>query len=709
MNAVPTREQVILAVDDDALTRQLHHDTLTEMGFRVEAVASGREAVAFFRESRVDLVLLDVHMPDMDGFETCAAIRRLPGGDNVPIVILTGDDDAAITQRAYDVGATDFESKLVPRVALVQRLRHLLRAQRTVDDLRESELRLAAAQRLARIGSWQWDFATEQHTWSDQTFRLLGYSPEDCVPSDQAFLARVHSADRERVQQAMQTARREGEPYTVEYRVVRLDGEELIIQQRGEVQMGRDRTPRGLAGTVQDITERRRAEDQIRQLAYFDPTTGLPNRTMFLDRLQQALSTARRHKNSVALFFMDLDQFKRVNDTLGHAVGDELLREASKRLGDIIRNTDTVVRPEPDEHGKLLARLGGDEFVVLLADIDREDDIATIAERMLAAFHLPFLLGGREAFATLSIGISVFPRDATDTGTLLSHADAAMYAAKDAGRANYRFFDATLNAMAQRRHELEGRLRRSVERQEFEIHYQPIVDGVTATIVGAECLVRWRDPDMGLITPDQFISVAEESSLIVTLSEWIMRTVCRQQRQWTEQGLFPMLSVNVVGLQIREGGVASRMEHIIAETGADPTRLTIELTERVILNEPEHSIRVINRLKEHGIKISLDDFGTGYSSLSYLRQIPVDHVKVDKAFVSDLGHDESAAALTEVIAILARRFGLEPIAEGVETPQQRDTLLQQGYRLMQGYFFSRPIPAAEFTTMLRGAGSLAAR
>ncbi|WP_148665342.1 EAL domain-containing protein [Sulfurifustis variabilis] len=447
--------------------------------------------------------------------------------------------------------------------------------------------------------------------------------------------------------------------------------------------------------TGKDITDRMEAQERLHYLAHHDALTGLPNRVLFLDRLHQALLRARRHEQLVGVMFLDLDRFKYINDTLGHHVGDAFLQSMATRLQACIRQGDTV------------ARLGGDEFAVLLEEIAHAEDVSAVAGKILAAFAQSFDVRGHELFITASIGISLYPGDGTDAPTLLKNADAAMYRAKDLGKNNYQYYSADLGALAFERLTLETSLRRALEREEFVLHYQPQVELATGRIVGVEALVRWKHPDFGMLSPAQFIPVAEETGAIVALGEWVARAAMKQVREWRDAGMGPLrVAVNVSGRQFSEPGFIDTVKRLLAETGLDPSALELEITESAIMKNAEVTIERLRALHAMGVRFAIDDFGTGYSSLAYLRRFPIHALKIDKTFTRDLTEDSSDAEIVKTIIGMARGLNLVVVAEGVETREQLVFLRAHACHAVQGYLYSRPVPPERMAELLRQPDAL---
>jgi diguanylate cyclase (GGDEF)-like protein/PAS domain S-box-containing protein len=449
---------------------------------------------------------------------------------------------------------------------------------------------------------------------------------------------------------------------------------------------------RSIGAQIGQFMARRQAEERVHHLAHYDELTGLPNRSMFNQRLSHALAQARRHAKPLAILFIDLDRFKNINDTLGHEAGDRVLKEVGQRLQGCLREGDTV------------GRLGGDEFVVLIEELPEPVHVAAVAQKILAAVVKPFVVGAQEFHITASIGISTYPDDSEDMQGLLKNADIAMYRAKEQGKNNYQFYSALMNVHTVERLALESGLRRALERNDFLLHYQPKVDIGSGRITGMEALLRWQQPGRELTPPAQFIALAEETGLIVPIGEWVLKTACARKQSWREQGLPPLrIAVNLSARQFAHENLLQDVARVLEETGLDPAALEFEITESMVMHDPERAVKLLSRLKDMGIHISIDDFGTGYSSLSYLKRFPLDSVKIDRSFIRDIPGDADDAAITRAIIAMAHSLRLTVIAEGVETEEQLSFLREHGCDEMQGYYFSKPLPEDEVLKLV-GSG-----
>ncbi len=516
---------------------------------------------------------------------------------------------------------------------------------------------------------------------NDALARTFGFRNRGELLGRSAFSLYNAPEDRQRL---LARVREHGSLSNVEVLMRRRDGSPVWVSENMTLLDGVI-----LEGTILDITDRKVAQEQMEYQAYHDILTGLPNRLLFRDRIEIALAHAKRHRTNAAVMFLDLDQFKLVNDTLGHTVGDGLLQEVANRLVVSIRADDTV------------ARMGGDEFTVLLTDIKETGSSAIVAQKLLDAISRPMVIEGHELYVTTSIGVALFPDDGSDAETLLRRSDSAMYRAKEAGRNNFQFAPITTIEMTSERLEIERSLHHAFEREEFVLHYQPMTNLLTGSIVGAEALIRWNHPERGLMPPDDFIPIAEECGLILPIGEWVLRTAVRQMKEWhPEHGLL-RVAVNLSARQFQQRDLTAMIERILTESNYPPELLDIEITESTAMHNADVSLAVMNRLRSMGVRISIDDFGTGYSSLSYLKRFPIDTVKIDQNFVRDLSDVSNDGAIITAVISMARALNLRVVAEGVETEAQLDFLRRENCEVVQGFLHSRPVPAAEFESSLR--------
>jgi diguanylate cyclase (GGDEF)-like protein/PAS domain S-box-containing protein len=528
--------------------------------------------------------------------------------------------------------------------------------------------------------------------------KITGYSAEEALGRDGSFLLgseteqgganEIRKALREKREghAVLRNYRKDGSPFWNEFYLAPVRNDEGIVTH--------------FVGVMNDVTEAKTYEEQLAHQANYDGLTGLANRNLLQDRLQQAIASARRAGGSVAAIFLDLDNFKVVNDSLGHNVGDEMLRVVAARLRASVRETDTV------------ARLGGDEFVVLFSGRGEaaviESDITGLAMKLLAHIAQPVMLGERPLLPTCSMGISVYPQDGEDGGTLLKHADAAMYRAKELGRNRFQFFTADVHERIRRRMELETSLRQALERDEFELHYQPQVGLRDGNIAGVEALIRWRHPQRGLIGPSHFVGFAEETGLIVPIGEWVLRRACAQNREWQEQGLPTVpVAVNMSVRQCERPDIDEVIARTLRETRLAPELLELEITESISMANPEQSVPLMRRLKDTGVSLSIDDFGTGFSNLSYLKRFPVDRLKIDLSFIREITTDPGSLAISEAIITMSHRLNLQVVAEGVETAGQLELLRERDCDMVQGFHFSPPVTADAFARLLKEGRKLA--
>jgi diguanylate cyclase (GGDEF)-like protein len=606
-------------------------------------------------------------------------------------------------QAVVDAARSVLKGNPISRVTTTLRfippeLRELMTSfNQMVDEIRkkttqieETATRLSEAQRIAHIGNWEWNIEQNQLWCSDEVYQICDIDPSQFQVNFQSLLTLVHPDDQQRFQSSINKTLQEGMPFRIEHRIRLSDGNERYVHHEGEVQTTADGSQQRLLGIIYDITERKQYEDQLIKQANYDELTGLPNRNLFLDRLTQALLVAKRNKRLVGLLSIDLDHFKVVNDTHGHVTGDHLLQQAAERLQPCLRQSDT------------LARLGGDEFTVILENINRAEDVALVADKIIASMKTPFMVDGYEAFIGASVGITIYPTDTSDSISMLRNADIALFRAKEMGRNTFCFFTQNMDQEVLNRVSLANDLRKAIEQDEMRVYYQPIVDINTGKIISAEALVRWFHPQRGPVSPNVFIPLAEETGVIGTLGEWVMWEACGQATKW--QNYVPdslRVSVNLSVKQLKLGLTKERIMQTLKDSGLSATRLTFEITESMIMQDTDESIEWMTSIRELGVHFSVDDFGTGYSSLSYLKRLPVDVLKIDRSFIKDVMDDPDDASLVETIIAIGRSQRLKVVAEGVEDIQQLNFLHELECDSVQGYYYSKPLPADEFIELLK--------
>ncbi len=705
-------QPLVLLVDDDLASLIMAEEALEDGGFRVMQAENGLEAVEACERETPDLIIMDVIMPKMNGFEACEAIRASDDGAHVPILMVTGLEDIESINQAYEVGATDFLTKPVNFFILPHRVRYMLRSKLTADELRASRSQLDHAQRIAQLGHWEWRKDDHKTRWS-KACRHLFNLPESITDDDiSVLIEQVHKEDQENVVQCFRSAVREAKQYNVEFRVIGTDGTIRVMRQQAEPQLDDDGQCVSMLGTMQDITERHNAQEQIHSLAYYDHVTGLPNRALLFDRLNAALDRSSRMEKKFAVLFLDLDRFKLVNDTLGHDAGDELLSQVSIRLSETLRENDIVSRLPIDSDTvgtHTIARLGGDEFVVLLSEISQVEDAAVVARRIANSIAETYDIDGSVVNISTTIGISIYPNDGGDAESLIKNADIAMYHAKKRGRNGFQFYSEDIHQKAQDRFSLEQDLRKAINEQQFRLVYQPKIDTQTGEVSGVEALIRWEHPTAGPVSPQEFITLAEETELIIPLGEWIMETACNQAKEWQDMGLGGIhMAVNCSSIQLIRADIPALLLDVLGRSGLKAPFLEIELTESLLLDDVDRGIEILHNLQSLGVKTSIDDFGTGFSSMSYLRRLPVDKLKIDQSFVREISNDQCDAAIVTAIITLASNLGLSVIAEGVETQAQFNFLAAHNCDEAQGYLISPPLESDQFVEWMqqRNSGAL---
>ena len=844
---------LILVVDDDRSIRLVSRNALEQNMYDVVEAENGLEAVDGFKKYRPDLVLLDVVMPQMDGFEACRRIRSLPTGATVPIIIITGSVDFEAIGKAYEAGATDFFAKPINKRILSERVRYMLRASKTAKQLDKSRELLARAQTAARMGSFFYDLDSSAFKASEEFQVQFGPSEKNQPVTWDDFWRQIHPKDQETLLPLLQNARIAGASFRQDVRLIVGNEVDRFVMVQIDPETDSEGKAVRLVGIVQDITQRKLSElleidqnyvmqqivrkeplqkifleaarllerqnpqclaavsqiedgqiqtmispslpnqfcqamtetplstgngtcsaaaylgqpvvaDNLRTSSFWknqrkkalahglcssaavpifsgtgqvlgtvavmrrkacqtsnadlelmerianlvalaveqdllsrrltyqahhDSLTGLMNRGTLNQWVGKTLKQYTRSSSLGAYMLIDLDRFKQINDSMGHHVGDLLLQDVAERIRHCVRESDVV------------SRVGGDEFVLVLPEITDEEDAVHAANRILESFKAPFLMDGHKFSIEASIGITIFPRDALDSTALHKNADIAMYVAKNEGGNRFHFFDSKMHEVVIQRLQLENELRKAIERQEFELHYQPQLNLVSNKLMVMEALIRWNHPDRGRIPPERFIPVAEESRLINPIGQWVLKEACRQNKQWQDQGFSPVrVAVNVSAVQFTETDFARIVQETLEETGLDPHWLEVEITETVVLKNLEKATENLQKQKKLGVTTTLDDFGTGYSSITYLSKMPLDGIKIDKSFIRDMQTAPSPEECKNInfvkaFATLAQNLQLHLVAEGVETQEQSQLLTTLGYKIGQGFLFSIPLPANE--------------
>jgi diguanylate cyclase (GGDEF)-like protein/PAS domain S-box-containing protein len=686
--------KLVLLVEDNPGDARLLREMFNEQGSRdveLTHMECMGDAEALLAKRAIDIILLDLGLRDAQGME---AVRRAQvAAPRVPLVVLTGLDDESAAAQALQEGAQDYLIKgQIDTRGLMRALRYAME-RKALEEAFYGE-REQAQFTLNCIG----DAVASTDISGKITFlnvvaeKMTGWSRQGAVGRPMSDVLRIlDSTTRETILNPMQKA--VGQDRTVHLPansiLIRSDGFEIPIEDSVAPIHDRDGNTTGAVIVFRDVSAARAMALQMTHSAEHDFLTGLPNRMLLNDRINQAIAIAKRHKKKVAVLFLDLDGFKHTNDSLGHSTGDRLLQSIAKRLVNCVRTSDTV------------SRQGGDEFVVLLSEVEHAEHAAISAGRMLYTVAEAHFIEERELHVTTSIGVSVYPDDGEDAETLIKNADTAMYRAKEDGRQTYRFFKPAMNVQAMERQSIEESLRRALERNEFALHYQPKIDLKTGAIKGAEALIRWTHPTRGAVSPARFIPVAEDCGLILPIGKWVLRTACEQARAWVDAGLpAATMAVNVSAMELRDENFLQGLFAILDETGLDPKFLELELTESVLLKRAESTTAILQSLRARGIQVAVDDFGTGYSSLSYLRKFPLDALKIDQSFIREITTGADDGTMVTAVISMARSLKLRVVAEGVETLEELTFLQDHQCDEAQGYYFSRPVPAEQFGELL---------
>ncbi len=727
LDSSSNKEPLILIVDDIPDNLRVLSTALAGHGFQTRCAKSGAIALMAVKTTCPDLILLDIKMPDMDGYEVCERLKALDNTCNIPIIFLSAIDDVIDKIKAFSLGAVDYITKPFQVEEVLIRVKYQLALKTAQDEIRRlnEELERRVQQRTAQLAKINDDLTLEvvkhQHTaeilriseerlesilssiedvvWSMDvnTLQLIycntalekiyGYPISNFFEDEQFWLKVIHQDDRLRIEKFNHSVLTEGVACN-EYRILRPDQEVRWVSDRRYLIYDQQGKPVRIDGITRDITDQKRAEQQLVHDAFHDALTGLPNRNLLMDRVEQALKYSKRHpKYRFAVMFIDLDRFKMINDSMGHTIGDHFLRAIAKLLEGCLRSV-----------GDTVARFGGDEFTILIDDIQEDSEVIAIAERIFHKFLHPIQLGSHTLFPSASIGIAMSNQEYANGSDLLRDADIAMYQAKSFGKARYVLFNQEMYEQHLKVSQLDSDLHYALERKEFELYYQPIISLGSEQLAGFEALIRWHHPQRGLVSPSEFIPIAEETGLIIAIGDWVLSQACRQMQIWQNKFASAKslkMSINLTCQQIREKDLIDKLDRVLKEIAIDGINLRLEITESSMMDQGEETIAKLEQLRARNIQLSIDDFGQGYSSLSYLHRFPVNTLKIDRTFVDQMISGGQNLEIIRTIIILAHALNMDVVAEGVETKQQVVMLKQLGCEFAQGYYFSRPLTATD--------------
>ncbi len=696
-------KHLALVVDDDVVARTVAIQTMSQLGFEVISADDGDTALQQLAEHNPDIILLDVEMERMDGIETCKQVRQFTAFGNKPIIMMTSHEDAESIDNAFQAGATDFAMKPVNWALLRHKIKYVMRSQEVLIELRNAE-------KIAGTGNWRQTVNASKVDISEGLKTLLDLQVDQPVQ----LMNYVHPADRDWVSQELKQLS-DNNRMVLTHRMITAKDQEIIVHHRAQSINSFNGESKGLLGTIQNITERETTNERVRQLALFDQVTKLFNRSASIERLNTLTqSTCSKHQ-SFALFHIDIDNFKRINDSLGPIVGDKLLRSVAHRLNDILNSMGYTVSQhfvpaeEINERTNLnmLARLSADEFAIILVDQWSDSSLEEVSRTLVWELGKQYKIDIRALTISASIGIAVYPEHGVTTEVLSQNADTAMHSVKLLSKNDYKVYDANLSDVAQQKMLLEEHLRLALDNNEFTLHYQPQIEISGLKVVGTEALLRWNSAKLGPVSPADFIPLAEEIGLIVPIGNWVLKTACEQLAAWNRQNVnVRRMAINISIRQFAQDNFVDQVCSTIESSGVNPADLELEITESLLAVDVSTAIDKLKELKNFGVDISVDDFGTGYSSLSYLKKFPIDRLKIDQSFVRDIDHDTSDVAITKSIIGLARGLSLSVIAEGVETNEHLAKLTELGCDEAQGFLIGKPIPAAQFEEWLKNYDDL---
>ncbi len=683
----PTNSYLILIIVDNESTRQSASTALRNLGYQVIEATNGSDGFTCFIESRPDLVLIDSQIPVMNGLVVTKAIRNFESGLTVPILMLTATEDIVAIDQAFEAGATGFITKPINWALLTQRVKYALRTADDQELSRINQSQLIFAQKIAKLGYWEWDAIRNEVSGSPSAFSQFGIPKQSGISLEQ-FFSNVLPKDKPIIQQAISEAHQGQSHLAASVRVLKPDGNLNHIEFLGEATYLESGEIHKIIGSAQDISRLHKAETLVHYQAQHDDLTNLPNRNNFSKTLHEFVAQQKTNTLSAVLIF-DIDRFKKVNSNLGQEQGDLLLLSLAQRLNRITRENDFV------------ARLGSDEFAILIRQLQDLNELTLLVNRISRDLNAPFMLNNGEQFISYSVGVSVFPDDANSAEALLTRANIARATAKSRGGNQFVFYHEDMNAQAQDLLSLENDLRRAVKRKQIEVYYQPQVDAKTLQPIGAEALVRWRHPKLGIISPEVFIPMAESTGLIIDIGRHVLQVAVQQAEIWHQMGFTQMrIGVNLSGRQFTQSNLMEDVQAVISQSNLPARFIDLEITESLAMSDAEANINILNGLKTLGTSLSIDDFGTGYSSLAYLHKFPIDTIKIDRSFVLNLDNQEGQAIARTILA-MAKSLNLEVVAEGIEFDDQVDFFQNKHCDIFQGFKFGKPMPDSEFIDWLK--------
>ncbi len=682
-STVPDQRKIrVLIVEDDRFTRMVAAKTLSQRGYQVIEAVNGRQALALFGRIVPDLVLLDVEMPHINGIQVCQQIRKSAIGKSIPILMLTSREDQTAIEQSFAAGASDYLCKPVNWNLVTHKIPKLLETAATCRQARRQPRPATATRRLLNKGSWRWIIHSNEFQCSAGIRLMLDKLPEQATLED--FLAFLDDDARETIKDQLYLSAARQQNFSAEYRIDTARGPRHFQMQGRLVQ----ERPAILEGSLQDITDRRAVDESVRRLAYQDALTRLANKPTFINRTDQAIRRAEIKKNLVAVLYIDLDDFREVNEKLGHNLGDQLLVAIGKTIKYCIRSSDAVSEIREED----ISRIGGDKFAVLLDNLEAAETAGAVAKRILDELESPESETRGPLKTSASIGISLYPRDAANSTHLLARAEEAMRYAKLTGKHYFRYYDARMNSPAYNHLGIEKPLKNALKNNEFELLYQPRIDIGRGVVTGVEALIRWRSSQHGVVSPERFIPIAEKLGIMAQIDQWVLETACAEAQCWQDKGLAPIsLSVNLSNARFFSHTFAADIEYALEKSGFPAEQLVFELLENSVMKDAHATTRRLLEIREQGCRVALDNFGAGLSSINYLKRFDLDYLKIDRQFLRNIMEDKDDQAIILTIMEMARGLGIEVIAQGVETRKQLQFLKSAGCRLAQGFLFARPL------------------